>query len=196
MDREFETLGQDELVRLHVSGSAPSLLGPLGLARDELKHSRLLAWFLSQRDSVGGACRRPFLEYVGLGGTVSMDGWRVSLERNLAEHGRLDVHIEVSREATIYVEVKVDAPERENQLRSGSGCGMDSGEGSTQVLAASTSISSWNLFRKSSRPTSPRSTAFAPPAAMKVTSVMPMTPRIRRRYWVAMSRLRIGEPSV
>ncbi|MEQ1564042.1 MAG: PD-(D/E)XK nuclease family protein [Myxococcota bacterium] len=115
VDAEFASLTADERASLRVLELAPSLLTPLGLARDELTHSRLLAWFLSRLDAVGEACRRSFLERVGL--AAPAQGWRVSRERDLGAHGRLDLHIDVPGAALIYVEVKIDAPERENQLR-------------------------------------------------------------------------------
>jgi len=62
--------------------------------------------------------------------------------------------------------------------------------------AAARSISGSTLAMNRSIVCSPMSTTFAPPPATTVTSVIPMTLSIKQRYWVAMSRSRIGEPSV
>ncbi len=116
VDAQLAALSSDEHARLRVLQESPSLLAPLGLARDEVTHSRLLAWFLAQKDDVGETCRRSWLGLVGLDATLPTDGWRVSRERDLGGHGRLDVHVEIPGAALVYVEVKIDAPERKNQL--------------------------------------------------------------------------------
>lgn len=63
-----------------------------------------------------------------------------------------------------------------------------------QALAART-ISASNPPMKSGIVSPPISTTFAPPPETIVTSAIPITPRMRRRYRVAISRSRIGEPS-
>jgi hypothetical protein len=60
---------------------------------------------------------------------------------------------------------------------------------------AARSIAKACLATKASMVCSPRSTAFAPPPATNVISEMPMMPKISRRYCVAISRSRMGEPS-
>lgn len=70
----------------------------------------------------------------------------------------------------------------------------DAAHGLGQDAAAS--MAGCSVSMKRSIVVSPISTDFALPPATTVTSVMPMTPRMSRRYWVAMSRSRIGESSV
>lgn len=116
VDTKLAGLTDDQRTRLWVLEQAPSLLEPLGLARDEVTHSRLLAWFLDQKDNVGTACRQSLLERLKLGSAVRLDRWHVKRERDLGERGRVDVEIDIPGEALIHIEVKIDAEEREKQL--------------------------------------------------------------------------------
>lgn len=62
-------------------------------------------------------------------------------------------------------------------------------------LAAACASSGASFSTKCAIVSSRRSTALAPPPATSVTSAIPSTLRIRRRYWLAMSRSRMGDPS-
>jgi hypothetical protein len=92
----------------------PSLLRPLAKERDELTHSRLLAWALSRPGDLGRALRSAFVELIGL--ERPLDGWLVRAESVLGPSCRVDVDIVVPGRWRCLVEVKVDADERDGQL--------------------------------------------------------------------------------
>ena len=92
---------------------SPDLLAPLERGRDEPTHTRLIAWFLRRDGAVGDACRRALANQLNLDpNTVLLD---VHTELNVAAGCRVDIVLETRRHL-IYVEAKVDADERPNQL--------------------------------------------------------------------------------
>jgi len=127
---EYERLNEQQRELLAVLEGPKSLLVPLGKARDEVSHSKLMSWALGLESALGQALRKSFLTLVNADAGVPLPGWRVRneveiapkcrmLERNKVgtpTKGRIDVHITVPQIWRCYVEMKVDAPERRNQL--------------------------------------------------------------------------------
>lgn len=93
----------------------PSLLAPLRYSHDEISHSRLLAWALRLGGDLGDTLRGAWLRRFERP-ELPRSGWVVRNERTLGENCRLDVEIEVPGEWLCFVEMKVDALERKNQL--------------------------------------------------------------------------------
>ena len=113
---------------LHVLEVAPDLLGPLGCARTEVAHSGALAFFLdpTAAGDLGTACLEAFVGLVvapttsaegsdDLPDTLDLTGAKVTAERGLGRHGRVDVSIEAPK-ALVFIEVKVGASEGPDQL--------------------------------------------------------------------------------
>jgi len=111
---ELASLSSTRRAWLEVFEQEPSLLGPLGRGRDENLHSSALAWLLGREDATGTALRGAWLRLLGV--DVPVDGWRVGREVAVANGCRIDLHIDVPRVWTCFVEAKVDAGERERQL--------------------------------------------------------------------------------
>jgi hypothetical protein len=93
----------------------PPLLEPLGCARDEVSHSRLLGWALRRPGPLGDALRAAWLRRFGRE-DLPVHGWAVINETPLGKQGRVDLVIEIPGHWLCYVEVKVDAMERDRQL--------------------------------------------------------------------------------
>jgi hypothetical protein len=102
---------------LDVLAVSPSLLAPMDRVRDEVTHTRLLAWLLGLTGETGQAARKAWLARFGV--NAPLDHWHVRAEAPvpvLGKHGRIDVCIEVPGRWLFYVEAKIDAPESDRQL--------------------------------------------------------------------------------
>ena len=117
-------LGPEARDALRVLEVSPDLLGPLGYSRTEVAHSRALSFFLdpSRSGEVGRECLAAFVDVVMQAGDNDADeeppdvsGAAVEAERDVAPWGRVDISI-ASPNSLVFVEVKVDADERPNQL--------------------------------------------------------------------------------
>ena len=100
-----------------ILAASPSLLAPMGRVRDEVTHTRLLAWLLGLPGGVGQDARRAWLNRLGV--EAPLDHWHVRAEAPvpaLGKNGRIDVRIEVPGRWLFYVEGKIDAPESPGQL--------------------------------------------------------------------------------
>lgn len=111
---ELASLSPTRRAWLDVFEHEPSLLGPLGRGRDENLHSSALAWLLGREDPTGTSLRAAWLRLLGVDAPV--EGWRVAREVTVANGCRVDLHLDVPRVWTCFVEAKVDAGERERQL--------------------------------------------------------------------------------
>jgi PD-(D/E)XK nuclease superfamily len=110
---------------LRVLETSPDLLGPLAYSRTEVAHSRALCFLLdpSRSGELGHECLRAFVELVmdarndndAEDQDADVSGSTVEAERAIHPWGRVDISIE-SPSSLIFVEVKVDAEERPNQL--------------------------------------------------------------------------------
>lgn len=107
-------LDENQHDTLHVLEDSPSLLGPLGLADDERTHCKLLERALSLRGPLGDRLRQAFLLRIG-GGPRPAD-WKVSAERVVAQGCRVDLELRIPGRWCCWIEAKVFAPEREDQL--------------------------------------------------------------------------------
>ena len=107
-------LTPEQFAQLQVLEDHPSLLGPLNRTRDELSHTTLIGWLLGDDGPVGRSARRAFASRLGL--DVPEREWRVKTEKSVDEGCRVDVEIDVPGHWLCYVEAKIDAQERENQL--------------------------------------------------------------------------------
>lgn len=98
---------------LHALQGSPDLLSPLERDRDEVSHTRLIAWFLDQDGPVGEHCRRALARQLGLDADTELLG--VGTEVVVSKGCRVDLVLETRRHL-IYIEAKVDADERPDQL--------------------------------------------------------------------------------
>lgn len=102
---------------LDLLAASPSLLAPMGRVRDEVTHTRLLAWLLGLPGEIGREARRAWLARFDV--DAPPDHWHVRPEAPvpvLGKDGRIDVRIEVPGRWLFYVEGKIDAPESPGQL--------------------------------------------------------------------------------
>lgn len=100
-----------------ILAASPSLLAPMDRVRDEVIHTRLLAWLLGLPGETGQAARRAWLARFDV--DAPLDHWHVRAEAPvpvLGKNGRIDVRIEVPGRWLFYVEGKIDAPESPGQL--------------------------------------------------------------------------------
>ncbi|MCK6546337.1 PD-(D/E)XK nuclease family protein [Myxococcota bacterium] len=114
VSRGFTTLSPDALRQLRVLEDTPSLLAPLRKTRDERSHSELLAWALGLETPLGHDLRRRFLRLLDLDGPV--EHWRVEPESVVGPGCRVDVELVGPTGWRCFVEMKVDATERDRQL--------------------------------------------------------------------------------
>lgn len=105
-------LSDPQRAMLRVLEDSPNLLAPLGDARTEVVHTKLLAWFMSQDDPVGQACCAAFMDGVGAPGDGDV---LVEAEVRVASGCRVDLRLE-SDTALVYVEAKIATAERASQL--------------------------------------------------------------------------------
>ncbi len=110
----FADLDANQHRLLRALEDTPSLLGPLGKARDEVTHSRLLGWALRRSGDLGRTLRQAFLAHVGIDQPV--DGWVITTESTIGPGCRVDVDVVVPGRWRCLIEVKIDAPERKDQL--------------------------------------------------------------------------------
>jgi hypothetical protein len=111
----LEELDEDQRHTLRVLEESPSLLEPLGLTYDEHTHCRLLERALSLNGPLGDRLREAFLHRIGAAQPPS--GWTVSRERPVAQGCRVDLELRIAGQWRCWIEAKVNAPEREDQLR-------------------------------------------------------------------------------
>lgn len=103
---------------LNVLDVAPDLLGPLGELRYEPSHSRLIARFMQARaePSLAPALLRAFLTVVGAPTAAGADAELAIVEsERWLPSGRVDISITLPKHL-VFVEMKVDAEEGEEQL--------------------------------------------------------------------------------
>lgn len=98
---------------LDVLQNSPDLLAPLERDRDEMTHTRLIAWFLDRDGPVGDHCRHAVARHFQLDANTELVG--VHTEVVVAKGCRVDLVVETRRHL-IYIEAKVDADERPDQL--------------------------------------------------------------------------------
>lgn len=110
----FAELDEDEHRIIRALEDSPSLLAPIDRERDEVTHSRLLAWALSRPGKLGRSLRQSFLRLLDV--AQPADGWVVRTESTIGPECRVDIDILVPGLWRCLVEVKVDAPERDSQL--------------------------------------------------------------------------------
>jgi len=106
----LRALSEPQRSLLQTLQDSPDLLAPLERQRDEVFHTRLIAWFLDQEDEVGRGCRRSLADELGI--EVDMS---VHAEVVVAKGCRVDLVIETARHL-VYIEAKVEAAERPEQL--------------------------------------------------------------------------------
>lgn len=92
---------------------SPDLLRPMERDRDEVTHTRLIAWFLGEDGAVGDHCRGALAGLLGLDPAAEL--LSVQTEVTVAKGCRVDLVVETRRHL-IYIEAKVDAAERPDQL--------------------------------------------------------------------------------
>lgn len=93
------------------------MLSVIGHERDELTHSRLLAWLLDPSGShdLGAGLLQRLAERVGIGPLVDEDAGRARVRREVVHpDGRADLVIDLP-EACIGIENKIDAVEQREQ---------------------------------------------------------------------------------
>lgn len=111
---EARQLDSESLNQLRVLEDHPSLLRPLNKTRDEVSHTTLFGWLLSDEGAMGLAARAAFAAWLHI--DVRQTGWVVRTESVIGPGCRIDIEIEVPGQWLCYVEAKIDAEERANQL--------------------------------------------------------------------------------
>lgn len=111
---DLAALDEHQHHTLRVLEDSPSLLGPLGLVGDEHTHCRLLEAALRQAGPLGDRLRAAFLERIGVMQRPS--GWTVARERTVAHGCRVDLELRLAGQWCCWIEAKVNAPERDDQL--------------------------------------------------------------------------------
>lgn len=102
------------LAQIAVLEAFPSVLAPIGRSRNEVTHTKWLAWWLDKPGEYGGLVRDAFGQAIGQ--RLPTDGWRVANEAMISPKRRVDIRIHVPDHALVLVEAKVDAPEGPDQL--------------------------------------------------------------------------------
>ncbi len=108
---KLRRLSDAQRALLQLLQESPDLLAPLERQRDEVSHTRLIAWFLEQDDRVGQACRCALAEELGIAADLT-----VQAEVEVASGCRVDLVLETPQEL-VYIEAKIEAAERSGQLR-------------------------------------------------------------------------------
>jgi len=125
-----KALTASEACQLDLIGIEPDLLSPLQQLRKETSHTRVLAWALTPSSrSLGHAALKAFVDRVDLirkdmkrpdvevdEASWDLAGAKVRAEHHLPGYGRADLSIDLPN-AFILVEVKIDAKEREGQIK-------------------------------------------------------------------------------
>jgi hypothetical protein len=111
---DLAELDEDQHYTLRVLEDSPSLLGPLGLAADERAHCKLLEYALGLSGPLGDQLRQAFL--LRIGAEQRPSDWTVSPERVVAQGCRVDLELRIPGRWCCWIEAKVNAVEREDQL--------------------------------------------------------------------------------
>lgn len=110
-------LGAEQRQALEILNVTPDLLSPLNELRYEPSHSRLVSRFLSEKHepTLGPKLLRAFLRLVGLA-PGETDALNAEVDCELwVSTGRIDISVSLQKHL-IFVEMKVDAEEGEEQL--------------------------------------------------------------------------------